>query len=71
MTFETIALPEYNEGRSPIADADFAHTEGEPGTPPIRGLNLPLGVLRQVYHANAPRILLKVESGGVSGSAQN
>ncbi len=45
------------EGRSPIADADYAHAESEPATPPLLGLNLPATVLDKIYHANAARIL--------------
>jgi hypothetical protein len=45
------------EGRSPIADPDFIHKEDEPATPLLLGLELPLDVLDQVYHANARRLL--------------
>jgi Amidohydrolase len=46
------------EGRSPIADPDYKPAaEGEPGTPPLRGLNLPEDVLELVYQGNARRIL--------------
>jgi hypothetical protein len=45
------------EGRSPIADADFAHAENEPATPLLRGLALPPEILLQIYHANAVRLL--------------
>src|SRR5262249_47031551 len=38
------------EGRSPIADADFVPAVGEPNTPLLRGLNLPLDVLEKVYY---------------------
>ena len=48
------------EGRSPIADPDFAATDGGPPTPPLRGLGLPPDVLRLVYHDNARRILRRV-----------
>jgi predicted TIM-barrel fold metal-dependent hydrolase len=45
------------EGRSPIADPDYAHGEGEPATPLLRGLDLPEDVLEQVYQGNARRLL--------------
>jgi predicted TIM-barrel fold metal-dependent hydrolase len=45
------------EGRTPIADADYEHAAGEPATPMLRGLDLPLDVLRQVYYQNARRLL--------------
>jgi predicted TIM-barrel fold metal-dependent hydrolase len=45
------------EGRSPIADPDHAHSEGEPATPLLRGLVLPAEVLDQVYYHNAARLL--------------
>lgn len=45
------------EGRSPIADPDYVHEPGEPATPLLRGLNLPLDVLQQVYYDNARRLL--------------
>jgi predicted TIM-barrel fold metal-dependent hydrolase len=45
------------EGRSPIADPDHAHAEGEPATPLLRGLALPEDVLEQVYQGNARRLL--------------
>jgi hypothetical protein len=45
------------EGRSPIADADYAHAEGEPATPPLCGLHLPMEVLKKVYYENAQRVL--------------
>jgi predicted TIM-barrel fold metal-dependent hydrolase len=45
------------EGRSPISDEDYLPQPSEPMTPPLRGLNLPHEVLRQVYHDNAARIL--------------
>ncbi len=45
------------EGRSPIQDPDFTPAAGEPSTPPLRGLELPPDVLRQVYVENARRIL--------------
>jgi hypothetical protein len=44
------------EGRSPIADPDYTHAEGEPSTPVLRGLGLPAGVLEQVYYTNAVRL---------------
>lgn len=51
------------EGRSPIADPDYAHAEGEPATPMLHGLGLPADVLEQVYHQNACR-LLRIGVGG-------
>jgi hypothetical protein len=45
------------EGRSPIADPDYAHAEGEPATPLLRGLELPPDVLAKVYYGNARRLL--------------
>jgi predicted TIM-barrel fold metal-dependent hydrolase len=45
------------EGRSPIADPDYTHTTDEPATPLLRGLGLPAEVLKQVYYANAVRVL--------------
>jgi hypothetical protein len=45
------------EGRSPIADADYVHAEGEPATPRLHGLHLPAEVLEQVYYGNARRLL--------------
>jgi predicted TIM-barrel fold metal-dependent hydrolase len=45
------------EGRSPIADTDFAHADTDPSTPILRGLALPQDVLVQIYHANATRLL--------------
>jgi hypothetical protein len=47
------------EGRSPIADPDYAHAEGEPTTPLLRGVHLPPDVLRQVYWENVRRVLPK------------
>jgi predicted TIM-barrel fold metal-dependent hydrolase len=44
------------EGRSPIADPDFTPAPGEPSTPLLRGLSLPVGVLEQVYYRNAVRL---------------
>jgi predicted TIM-barrel fold metal-dependent hydrolase len=44
-------------GPSPIADADHRPQSGEGPTPLLRGLDLPLAVLRQVYHGNAERLL--------------
>jgi hypothetical protein len=41
------------EGRSPIADPDFVPAAGEPATPPLRGVNLPPGVLEKLYYTNA------------------
>jgi hypothetical protein len=45
------------EGRSPIADADFAHADTDSSTPILRGLALPQDVLVQIYHANATSLL--------------
>jgi hypothetical protein len=45
------------EGRSPIADPDHIHADGEPATPVLRGVGLPADVLDLVYHANAERLL--------------
>lgn len=45
------------DGFSPIADGDYHPLPGEPPTPMLRGLGLPLDVLRQVYHENARRLL--------------
>jgi hypothetical protein len=45
------------EGRSPIEDIDYRAAAGEPATPPLRGLDLPANVLKQVYHLNAQRLL--------------
>jgi predicted TIM-barrel fold metal-dependent hydrolase len=45
------------EGRSPIADPDYTPEEGGPTTPLLRGLGLPVDVLRQVYYENARRLL--------------
>lgn len=45
------------QGPSPIADADYTPPPGGPPTPQLVGLHLPLEVLRQVYYANARRLL--------------
>jgi hypothetical protein len=45
------------EGRSPIADPDYKAADGEASTPLLRGVELPLDVLRQVYVDNAERLL--------------
>jgi len=45
------------EGRSPIADPDYVAEPGGPSTPMLRGIKLPMDVLRQVYHDNASRLL--------------
>ncbi len=45
------------QGRSPIADPDYAPGDGEAATPLLCGIALPAGVLRQVYHDNAHRLL--------------
>ncbi len=45
------------EGRSPIADPDHEHANGEPATPLLRGLALPEDVLEKVYQGNARRLL--------------
>jgi hypothetical protein len=47
------------EGRSPIADADFAGEAGGPTTPVLRGLALPAPVLQTVYHDNAGRLFTR------------
>jgi predicted TIM-barrel fold metal-dependent hydrolase len=47
------------EGRSPIADPDYQAPAGEPSSPLLRGVGLPLDVLEQVYHHNACRLLTK------------
>jgi hypothetical protein len=44
------------EGPSPIDDLDWPRQGGQ-RTPPLRGLALPAGVLEQVYHGNAQRLL--------------
>jgi predicted TIM-barrel fold metal-dependent hydrolase len=48
------------EGRSPIADPDYQAEPGEPATPPLLGLHLPLDVLEKVYHFNARQLLPSV-----------
>jgi Amidohydrolase len=48
------------EGRSPIADPDYPHGEGEPATPLLRGMDLPPEVVKKVYFENA-RHLLKLD----------
>ena len=45
------------EGRSPIADPDYATEPGGPATPPLLGLDLPDHVLDRIYRGNALRIL--------------
>ena len=45
------------QGRSPIADPDYASADGEGATPLLRGVELPPDVLRMVYHDNAARLL--------------
>jgi hypothetical protein len=45
------------QGRSPIADPDYAHAEGEAATPLLLGLHLPAEVLQKVYYGNARRLL--------------
>jgi predicted TIM-barrel fold metal-dependent hydrolase len=45
------------EGRSPIADPDYAAEPGSPSAPLLRGLSLPLEVLQQIYYANSSRLL--------------
>jgi predicted TIM-barrel fold metal-dependent hydrolase len=45
------------QGRSPIADPDYTPAPGEPPTPPLVGLELPLDVLEKVYVGNASRVL--------------
>jgi hypothetical protein len=44
------------QGRSPIADPDYHPAAGEPDTPPLCGLDLPLEVLEQLYHGNSRRL---------------
>ncbi len=45
------------EGPSPIADPDFQAAEGEPKTPTLAGVCLPMEVLEKVYYRNAERLL--------------
>jgi hypothetical protein len=45
------------QGRSPIADPDYAAPAEEPTTPWLCGVGLPADVLEQVYHHNAMRLL--------------
>ena len=45
------------DGPSPIADADYIPKPGEPPSTQLRGLGLPVDVLRQVYYENVLRIL--------------
>ncbi len=45
------------QGPSPIADPDWKPAEGEPSTPPLRGVALPMDVLEKVYLRNAERLL--------------
>jgi hypothetical protein len=45
------------EGPSPISDPDYDPPPGGPPTPLLRGLGLPLEVLRRVYHDNAAALL--------------
>jgi hypothetical protein len=45
------------DGHSPIADPDWTAPAGEAATPPLRGLALPLEVLRRVYCSNAEELL--------------
>jgi hypothetical protein len=47
------------EGPSPIADSDYRPRDGEPALPQLRGLGLPVDVLRQVYHDNAQRLFAR------------
>jgi hypothetical protein len=49
------------QGTSPVADADYLPAAGEPLAPQLRGLELPLDILRQVYHENARRLLPHME----------
>jgi hypothetical protein len=44
------------EGPSPILDSDHTPPAGGPPTPPLRALQLPGGVLEQLYYANACRL---------------
>jgi len=52
------------EGRSPIADADYRPAPGEPATPLLRGLDLPIEVLRQLYYGNACRLCPAAQATG-------
>lgn len=45
------------QGPSPIADPDWKPADGEPPTPPLRGVELPMDVLERVYLRNAERLL--------------
>lgn len=47
------------QGRSPIADPDYVAAAGEPSTPLLRGVGLPLDVLQQVYFENGRRLFLE------------
>jgi predicted TIM-barrel fold metal-dependent hydrolase len=44
-------------GPSPVWDPDYNAAEGEAATPLLRGLELPVEVLNQVYQENARRVL--------------
>jgi predicted TIM-barrel fold metal-dependent hydrolase len=44
-------------GPSPIADADYRPTDGEPASPTLRGVGLSDEVLQMVYFRNAERLL--------------
>jgi hypothetical protein len=55
------------EGPSPVADGDYRPVPGEPVLPQLRGLGLPLDVLRQVYHDNTRRLLPWYEDLGPVG----
>jgi predicted TIM-barrel fold metal-dependent hydrolase len=45
------------DGPSPIADPDYQAEPGEPATPRLRGLALPVDVLERVYWRNAAELL--------------
>jgi predicted TIM-barrel fold metal-dependent hydrolase len=45
------------QGRSPIADGDYAPGTDGATTPMLRGVDLPAHVLRKVYHDNAASLL--------------
>ncbi len=45
------------EGRSPIADPDYAAESKEATTPLLRGVGLPPEVLEKVYYGNAAKLL--------------
>lgn len=55
------------QGRSPIADPDFLPGPGDPSTPLLHGLALPVEVLDQIYFQNAIRLLGRSGNGGYPG----